>query len=52
MKQDTDTLNEETLDPEEWDSMQALGYRMVDDMLDYLKTVRDRPVWKHAPEDV
>ena len=52
MKQDTDTLNEETLDPEEWDSMQALGYRMIDDMLDYLKTVRDRPVWKHAPEDV
>jgi aromatic-L-amino-acid decarboxylase len=43
---------EETLDPEDWESMRALGHRMLDDMLDYLKTVRERPVWQHAPEQV
>jgi glutamate/tyrosine decarboxylase-like PLP-dependent enzyme len=43
---------EETLDPEDWDSMRALGHRMLDDMLDYMKTVRERPVWQHAPDRV
>jgi aromatic-L-amino-acid decarboxylase len=43
---------EENLDPENWDSMRDLGHRMMDDMFDYLKGVRDRPVWQHAPEDV
>jgi aromatic-L-amino-acid decarboxylase len=43
---------EETLDPEDWESMRALGHRMVDDMLDYMKTVRERPVWQHASDQV
>ncbi len=43
---------EETLDPEDWDSMRMLGHRMVDDMVDYIKMVRERPVWQHAAEDV
>ena len=43
---------EETLDPEDWTAMRALGHRMVDDMLDYLQTLRDGPVWRHAPDDV
>ena len=45
-------MNEETLDPKDWKTMAALGHRMVDDMVHYLKTVRDRPVWKHAPAQV
>jgi aromatic-L-amino-acid decarboxylase len=36
---------QETLDPDDWESMRALGHRMLDDMLDYMKTVRERPVW-------
>ena len=44
--------SEETLDPDDWESVRALGHRMVDDMLDYLKTVRERPIWRHAPEQV
>ncbi len=32
--------------------MRLLGHRMVDDMLDYLRTVRDRPAWQHAPDRV
>jgi glutamate/tyrosine decarboxylase-like PLP-dependent enzyme len=43
---------EETLDPEDWDSVRALGHRMLDDMLDYMKTVRERPVWYHIPAEV
>ncbi len=34
---------EETLDPEDWESMRALGHRMVDDMLTYLQNVRSKP---------
>jgi glutamate/tyrosine decarboxylase-like PLP-dependent enzyme len=43
---------EETLDPQDWDEMRALGHRMVDDMLTYLQTVRDRPVWQPTPDRV
>ena len=43
---------EETLDPQNWDEMRALGHRMVDDMLTYLQTVRERPVWQPIPAQV
>ena len=43
---------EETLDPEDWESMRALGHRMMDDMLDYMRTIRERPVWRHASDEV
>jgi len=44
-----------TLDPgsaREWEELRALGHRMLDDMLDYLRTVRDRPAWRPVPADV
>jgi aromatic-L-amino-acid decarboxylase len=43
---------EESLDPADWDAMRALGHRMVDDVMDALATVRDRPPWQHAPDPV
>ncbi len=43
---------EETLDPEDWAAMRALGHRIVDDTMDYMETLRDRPVWQHAPPEV
>jgi hypothetical protein len=43
---------EETLDPQDWDAMRLLGHRMVDDMMDYLQTIRDRPVWQPIPPEV
>jgi glutamate/tyrosine decarboxylase-like PLP-dependent enzyme len=52
MPQEPTTLQEETLDPENWDSIRALGHRMLDDMLDYLSTVRERPAWQPAPARV
>jgi aromatic-L-amino-acid decarboxylase len=45
-------VREETLDPKDWESMRVLGHQMLDDMLDYLKTVRERPVWRHASDEV
>jgi glutamate/tyrosine decarboxylase-like PLP-dependent enzyme len=46
------TRDEETLDPQDWEAMRALGHRMVDDMLDYLRDQRERPVWQPIPEEV
>jgi aromatic-L-amino-acid/L-tryptophan decarboxylase len=45
-------LQEESLDPDDWDAARELGHRMVDDMLDYLQGIRDQPVWQPIPEDV
>ena len=42
----------ETLDPENWDEMRALAHRMVDDAINYLETVDDRPVWQPVPDDI
>ncbi len=46
------TEPEGTLDPQDWDALRALGHRMLDDMLDHLRTVRDRPVWRPVPAEV
>ncbi len=47
----SEELNE-TLDPRDWDEFRVLGHRMLDDMLDYLQTVRDKPAWQPIPEQV
>ncbi len=43
---------EETLDPRDWEAMKTLGRRMVDDMMEYLRTARERPVWRPVPPEV
>lgn len=47
-----DEAPEETLDPADWEAMRALGHRMMDDALDWLRDVRERPVWQRMPDDV
>jgi glutamate/tyrosine decarboxylase-like PLP-dependent enzyme len=45
---------DETLDPAtpaDWDELRLLGHRMVDEMFDYLQTVRERPVWRPMPDE-
>lgn len=45
---------DETLDPATpaaWDELRLLGHRMVDEMFDYLQTVRERPVWRPMPDE-
>jgi hypothetical protein len=51
-KQDPALPGEETLDPLDWDAMRTLGHQMVDDLLDHLRTVRERPPWRHAPDTI
>ena len=43
---------EASLDPADWSAMRALAHRAVDDAIDYLATVRDRPVWQPTPDSV
>ena len=52
MAGETGALPEETLDPQDWEEMRRLGHRMVDDMLDYLRSIRERPVWRNLPPEV
>jgi aromatic-L-amino-acid/L-tryptophan decarboxylase len=42
----------ETLDPQNWDEIRAQGHRMLDDMLDYAASIRERPVWSPIPDEV
>ena len=43
---------EESLDPQDWSNLRSLGHQMVDDMLSYLETVRERPAWQSMPAEV
>lgn len=45
-------FTEETLDPADWDETRVLAHRMVDDAIDHLKGLRDRPLWQEMPESV
>ena len=42
----------ETLDPRDWKELRAQGHRMLDDMIDYIATIRERPVWQPIPDVV
>ena len=41
-----------TLDPHDWGAAHATARRMVDDMLHWQETVRDRAPWQPVPQDV
>lgn len=47
-----DHLPEESLDPQDWEAMRALGHQMIDDVMTYLRTVRERPAWQPVPDDI
>lgn len=40
------------LDPGDWGEFAALGHRALDDMVDFLRTVRERAVWVETPAEV
>ncbi len=42
----------ETLDPRDWTELRALGHRMLDDMIDHMASIRERPVWQPIPDVV
>ena len=45
-------LKEETLDPEDWDELRALGHRMLDDMMTRLQTIREHQFNWPSKEDI
>jgi glutamate/tyrosine decarboxylase-like PLP-dependent enzyme len=51
MKKHLASKQEETLDPLNWDDLSALGCQMVEDMLDFLKNIRNHP-FKPMPREV
>ncbi|MHB8472782.1 MAG: pyridoxal phosphate-dependent decarboxylase family protein [Gammaproteobacteria bacterium] len=44
--------NPDSLDPTDWQALRSQGHRMLDDMLNYLEQVRERPVWQPIPAPV
>ncbi|MDE0561143.1 aminotransferase class V-fold PLP-dependent enzyme [Algoriphagus sp. NF] len=48
MKNETD----QSLDPQDWESMRQLGHQMIDDLIDYWKGIRDEKIWKPIPQEV
>jgi aromatic-L-amino-acid/L-tryptophan decarboxylase len=40
------------LDPEDWDETRRQAHRMLDDMLDHIRHIRDEPVWRPMPKDI
>lgn len=49
---DTAQTTSATLDPADWPSFRAQAHRMLDDMLTYIETIRERPVWQPIPDNI
>ncbi len=43
---------ERTLDPADWDAFRKLGHTMLDDMLNHLSSIRNKPAWQPMPDKV
>ena len=41
-----------SLDPEDWTGLREQAHQMLDDMLGYMETVREFPVWQVIPDEV
>jgi glutamate/tyrosine decarboxylase-like PLP-dependent enzyme len=41
-----------SLDPVDWSAFREQAHRMLDDMLTYTETIRERPVWQPIPDEV
>ena len=41
-----------SLDPDDWESFRAAAHTALDDAIEFLRTVRQRPVCQPAPERV
>ncbi len=40
------------LDPADWRGLRTQAHRMLEDMLDYIENIRERPVWQPIPDEV
>lgn len=42
----------DSLDPQNWDQARNLMHQMVDEAIDFLAHVRERPIWQEMPDEV
>jgi len=40
------------LDPKDWNAFRTQAHRALDEALDFVQNVRERPVWREMPDDV
>ncbi len=40
------------LDPTDWSAFRRQSHAILDDMIDYIETIRGRPVWTKTPDDI
>jgi glutamate/tyrosine decarboxylase-like PLP-dependent enzyme len=45
-------LFEETLDPKDWEEQRKIGHQIIDDMIEHLKNIREKPVWQPIPSEI
>jgi glutamate/tyrosine decarboxylase-like PLP-dependent enzyme len=45
-------LDSGDLDPKDWAGARDQAHRMLDDILDYVENVRERPVWRPIPDEI
>ncbi len=48
----TDPIPDQSLDPQDWNAMRALGHQMVDDLIDYWAGIREQKIWRPIPDEV
>jgi aromatic-L-amino-acid/L-tryptophan decarboxylase len=44
--------DESLLDPKDWEAFRASAHAALDDAIDYVRTVRERPVWQPVPPGI
>jgi aromatic-L-amino-acid decarboxylase len=49
---DAKAVQEETLDPADWEPLRVLAHRIVDEAVDYTRDIRKRPLWQDMPPEV
>lgn len=42
----------QTLDPCDWEEFRVQAHHMLDDIIEYIRTIRQRPVWQPIPKTV
>ena len=48
----TDREDKVDLDPSDWHAFRKSSHQALDSMIDFLESIRERPVWTAPPESV
>jgi glutamate/tyrosine decarboxylase-like PLP-dependent enzyme len=49
---ESDPSLDESLDPQDWEAFRRVAHSALDEAIDYIRDVRQRPVWQAVPEQV